>query len=190
MHVAAPGSPKKTYAKDLKGYDVNSFVEHPIWKHCLFGCSLYTYFEDVWHARKSPRLLVVPYELLLSDFRVQLRRIAAFVGFPNLSEEQLDLVTKRSSRAFMLEHAGQFDDHWIMKRQSQVARSPEHMAAAAKVRPKAAQTRVGALSLRTISALRQEWMAMVSELGLGRGSGGSQYNYNHFVRDVLADSCF
>ena len=108
------GQSKKTYAKDLKGYDVNSFVEHPIWKvrfwssdladflkqvlisaccsaeshrfcnvvqHCLFGCSLYTYFEDVWHARKSPRLLVVPYELLLSDFRVQLRRIAAYVSW-------------------------------------------------------------------------------------------------------------
>lgn len=137
---------KQTYAKDLEGYDLNSFVEHPIWKvrsawlgscmyfeasfflyfcpedavmlcstgshrllwmhvhvhatlfvwcacvhvcpcvpcifvvqRCLFGCSLYTYFQDVWHARKSPRLLVVPYELLLSDFRAQLRRIAAYV---------------------------------------------------------------------------------------------------------------
>ena len=112
------------------------------------------------------------------------------MGFPNLSEEQLDLVTKRSSRAFMLEHAGQFDgklatgtwffraahvpgcsllniefmacvcvgsDHWIMKRQSQVARSPEHMAAAAKVRPKAAQTRgtVIDMLLRSLAPLQE-----------------------------------
>ena len=95
-------------------------------------------FYELWAARSSPDLLVVPYERLLSDLDGQIMRITRcaflvmympwlrrfvpltvtvclirrFFGFDDMTDEQRALVKSRCMRDFMLVHKDHFDGGW------------------------------------------------------------------------------
>lgn len=71
----------------------------------------YFFHLGTWLAqRKNPNVLLLTYEGMLADFDGWLTNIAEFINI-DLDDELRQIVTKQSSRAFMLEHGTQFDEH-------------------------------------------------------------------------------
>ncbi len=62
-----------------------------------------------WEQRDNPDVLLLCYEDMKEDLPGTVHQVAAFMGI-ELDDDLLDLVVLQSSRAFMLEHAHQFDE--------------------------------------------------------------------------------
>ena len=71
----------------------------------------YFFHLGTWlEQQENPNVLLLTYEGMLADFDSCLNRIAHFLQI-DLDHELRRIVTKQSSRAFMLEHRTQFDEH-------------------------------------------------------------------------------
>lgn len=75
------------------------------------AASGYFFHLGTWIAQhENPNVLLLTYEGMLADFDSCLNRIAQFLKI-DLDDELRRIITKQSSRAFMLEHRTQFDEH-------------------------------------------------------------------------------
>jgi hypothetical protein len=91
--------------------DVNSYAASGHFE--TTATSIWEYYTQLWRAREDPNLLVQSYEELAKDESAYLPRIAEFLGV-QLDEDLRQIVLDMSSKDFMLEHADQFDDSYIM----------------------------------------------------------------------------
>ena len=65
-----------------------------------------------WEQRHNENILLLCYEDIVADLPNAIRRIAHFMDI-TLDDELLHIVTRQSSREFMLAHSHQFDAHHI-----------------------------------------------------------------------------
>ncbi len=67
-----------------------------------------------WEQRNNKDVLLLCYEDMTADLPGTIRKIAHFMGI-TLDDALLDIVTRQSSREFMLAHSHQYDAHHIVK---------------------------------------------------------------------------
>lgn len=65
-----------------------------------------------WEQRHNENILLFCYEDMIADLPNTIQIVANFMGI-ELDDELLDIVTRQSSREFMLAHKNQFDAHPI-----------------------------------------------------------------------------
>lgn len=65
-----------------------------------------------WEQRDNKNVLLLCYEDMVQAPIKTIERIADFIGI-KLDADLLDIVTRQSTREFMLEHASQFDEHLV-----------------------------------------------------------------------------
>lgn len=75
--------------------------------------NIWEFYTQLWRARKDPNVLIQSYEELVKDESAYLPGIAEFLGV-QLDSDLRQTVLHMSSKGFMLEHATQFDDNYIM----------------------------------------------------------------------------
>lgn len=76
------------------------------------GCDYFTHLLS-WYARRSgPDTLLATYRWAVKNKRAMIRRLAEFCEL-ELSEEQVSLVEKMTSREFMHRHLDKFDDKMV-----------------------------------------------------------------------------
>jgi hypothetical protein len=81
------------------------------WSPERMGTGGYWYhLPSWWEQRHNENVLLLCYEDIQADLPAAIRKIAAFMTIP-LDDELLEIVSRQSSRQFMLAHEHQFDDH-------------------------------------------------------------------------------
>ena len=75
----------------------------------LHGGTLYEHLLSFWEQRHQPHLLILCYEDIVEDLPAAAAKVAAFIGVSD-DASRLAAAAANSSRAAMLQHAGQFDD--------------------------------------------------------------------------------
>jgi hypothetical protein len=83
----------------------------------------WTHMESWWARRYANDTLLLSYELMLEDHRPAVVAVAEFLGI-DADEALIDLVTKQSSREFMLEHEDKFNDLLHRRRSEEVGALP------------------------------------------------------------------
>lgn len=87
------------------------------------GKDYWTHMTSWWEQRDSADVLLLSYEVMLEDLRGHVERIARFLEI-GADDELLDLVTRQSTREFMLDHKNRFDDLMHRRRGAQVGAHP------------------------------------------------------------------
>lgn len=78
-----------------------------------YGGTLWDYFNEFWKAQEMDDLLVVPYEFLVSDLETVAKKLASFIGEPDLSPTELENIKTNCNKEFMGsgEHKKKFESH-------------------------------------------------------------------------------
>ena len=136
--------------------DVDSFTH----AFLLGGSRSGRYFDHVcawWPQRHRADVALLAYEDIVAEPRQAIARVATFIGV-KADDALIDLVATRTSRAFMLAHGRQFDDHVVRARRDKVMGLP----------PDAATTKVqhagprAALAPDTVAAISACWRSEVA----------------------------
>mmetsp|Transcript_9370 Transcript_9370/g.21311 ORF Transcript_9370/g.21311 Transcript_9370/m.21311 type:complete len:329 (+) Transcript_9370:75-1061(+) len=123
----------------------------------IFGTNVWDFYVELWEVRHEPNVLALCYETLVKDARSQLPAIARFIGVP-AGEDLLQRVEAMTSKAFMLEHQEQFDDHFIMEKGGEMGRAAKVLEAGSKVTP----GHKDVLTAETLAWLDQNWKTKVT----------------------------
>ncbi|KAH8075117.1 sulfotransferase [Aureococcus anophagefferens] len=102
------------------------FVDHPIFMAGPVVSSskrgnVWQFLVETWFARLKDGALVVPYEDAVQDTPKWIAKTAAFMGV-DCDAALVDNVAKHTDKQYMLDHATQFDDHWITEQQAKAGR--------------------------------------------------------------------
>lgn len=73
------------------------------------GKDFWTHMESWWARRDDPDVLLLSYELMQEDLRAHVALVADFLGI-DAADALVDLVTRQSTREFMLQHVDKFND--------------------------------------------------------------------------------
>jgi len=95
------------------------------------GKDYWTHMESWWSQRDSDDVLLLSFELMQEDLRPAVGKVADFIGI-DADADLVDLVTKQSSREFMLEHGDRFDDLLHRERAAAVG-APAAYASGSKI---------------------------------------------------------
>ena len=87
------------------------------------GKDYWTHIESWWDRRESDDTLLLSYELMQEDHRPAVRQVAEFLGL-EADDELIELVTRQSTREFMLEHEDKFNDLMHRERGAAVGAHP------------------------------------------------------------------
>lgn len=83
----------------------------------------WTHIESWWARRDDPNVLLLSYELMLADPRAHVVLVADFLGI-DADEQLIELVTRQSTRNFMLQHVDKFNDSMHRARAEAVGALP------------------------------------------------------------------
>ena len=110
----------KDVANALDFVDHPMFMAGPVTSSSKRG-NVWQFLVETWFARLKDGALVVPYEDAVQDTPKWIAKTAAFMGV-DCDAALVDNVAKHSDKQYMLDHATQFDDHWITEQQAKAGK--------------------------------------------------------------------
>ncbi|KAK7242151.1 hypothetical protein SO694_00013052 [Aureococcus anophagefferens] len=110
----------KDVANALDFVDHPMFMAGPVVSSSKRG-NVWQFLVETWFARLKDGALVVPYEDAVQDTPKWIAKTAAFMGV-DCDAALVDNVAKHTDKQYMLDHATQFDDHWITEQQAKAGR--------------------------------------------------------------------
>lgn len=87
------------------------------------GKDYWNHIQSWWAQRENPEVLLLSYELMQENPRGTVIQVAEFLEM-DVSRDLIDLVTRQSSREFMLEHSDKFNDRMHRDRGDAVGALP------------------------------------------------------------------
>ncbi|KAH8077008.1 sulfotransferase [Aureococcus anophagefferens] len=111
----------KDVANALDFVDHPMFMAGPVVSSSKRG-NVWQFLVETWFARLKDGALVVPYEDAVQDTPKWIAKTAAFMGV-DCDAALVDNVAKHTDKRRALDHATQFDDHWITEQQAKAGRA-------------------------------------------------------------------
>lgn len=130
------------------------------------GKDYWTHMASWWQERDSEDVLLLSYELMQEDLRAAVEAVAEFLS-TDAGDDLIELVTRQSTREFMLEHRDRFDDLLHRERATAVGALPPG-AGATKVTQGPLDAERYHLSVDVLSAMEDNWReTMGARFGIG-----------------------
>ncbi len=119
------------------------------------GKDYWTHLDSWWSRRDDPDVLLLSYELMGEDLRTHVALVADFLGI-DADDNLIDLVTKQSTREFMLEHIDKFNDRLHRERSEAVGALPVGAGSTKVTSGEIDQDRY-TLSPHVVATMEQHW---------------------------------
>lgn len=123
---------------------------------------IFDHYVEYAQCRHLPCLLLLIYEDIVANPEVAVRDIASHMSTDSsveLSDSRVAEIVRRSSKSFMSEYVGRFDDHWLAEKQRQFG-CPRRLSPSAKVVRDGAKREK--ISSATLEALGRYWRLHVT----------------------------